>query len=83
MRLFSNGFISVTLAWLGLILAPVALHAQSGEVILLNLTNAWRYNQTVSYDGTNWTAPNFNDAALPSGRGVLGVETTSAFVHIK
>ena len=44
------------------------------ETTLLSLTNSWRYNQTVSYDGTNWTATDFNDSALPVGRGALAVE---------
>jgi len=51
--------------------------AQSDEIILVGLTNSWRYNQTVSYDGMNWTAPGFNDSALPSGRGVFAVEDAS------
>ena len=62
------------LAPLGLPGGEMNCSAQTTEVILFSLTNAWRYNQTVSYDGTNWTAPGFNDTALPSGRGVLAVE---------
>jgi len=50
------------------------------EVILLRLTNSWHYNQTTSYDGTNWTARGFDDSSLPSGRGVLAYETNSTFV---
>ncbi len=48
--------------------------ASAAETILFTLTNSWRYNQTVSYDGTNWTAPSFDDSALPVGRGALAVE---------
>jgi glucose/arabinose dehydrogenase/mono/diheme cytochrome c family protein len=47
---------------------------QSGEFVLFGLTNTWKYNQTVSYDGVNWTAPAFDDSALPGGRGVLALE---------
>ncbi len=59
--------------------AALAGHGQS-EIILLRLTNSWQYNQTTSYDGTNWTAPGFDDSGLPSGRGVLAYETNSSFV---
>jgi glucose/arabinose dehydrogenase/mono/diheme cytochrome c family protein len=68
--------VAVLLALWGV--APMA-RGQS-EVILLRLTNSWQYNQTTSYDGTNWTAPGFDDSALPSGRGVLAYETNSTFV---
>lgn len=47
---------------------------------LFTFTNTWRYNQTTSYDGVNWTAPGFDDSALPSGRGVLAVEVNNSFV---
>ncbi len=65
-----------TLAWLALFgIAVIPVFAQT-ETVLIGLTNSWRYNQTVSYDGTNWTAPVFNDSALPNGRGVLALEDT-------
>ncbi|HMJ90987.1 MAG TPA: PQQ-dependent sugar dehydrogenase, partial [Candidatus Acidoferrum sp.] len=48
--------------------------AEAKEVVLFGFTNSWRYNQTTSYDGTNWTAPSFDDSALPSGQGVLAME---------
>jgi hypothetical protein len=48
--------------------------ASAAETILITLTNSWRYNQTSSYDGTNWTAPTFDDSALAVGRGVLAEE---------
>lgn len=51
-----------------------SLAARPAETILFGLTNAWHYNQTTSYDAVNWTATNFNDSALPAGRGVLAVE---------
>ena len=75
-------FLCATILWTALVLAGASsARAQSSEVILLNLTNSWRYNQTVSYDGTNWTATNFNDSALPLGRGALAVEDAgNAFV---
>ena len=71
--------------WLGLAMAgffagATLLPAQSTEVILFGLTNSWRYNQTASYDGVNWTATNFNDSALPAGRGVLALESGNTFV---
>lgn len=50
------------------------------EIVLFGITNSWRYNQTTSYDGVNWTVPSFNDSALPSGPGVLAQETNNVFV---
>jgi len=63
----------------GLAGAPVS--AQPLTINLFTFTNSWRYNQTTSYDGVNWTATNFNDSALPVGRGLLAVEDSgNAFV---
>lgn len=48
--------------------------------IVLNLmqqSSVWRYNQSNNLDGVNWTAPNYNDAAWPSGPGLLGYETST------
>ena len=75
------GFLKSRMAAIALALWSLALaaHAQS-EIILLPLTNSWQYNQTTSYDGTNWTARDFDDSGLPSGRGVLAYETNSTFV---
>src|SRR5678815_2066844 len=70
----------LSLIGLALAVAPAALHAQT-PTILFGFTNSWRYNQTTSYDGVGWTAPNFDDSALPVGRGVLAVEDSgNAFV---
>src|ERR1051325_8297527 len=62
----------------GLVGFPLLSRGQS--VVLFGLTNSWRYNQTVSYDGTNWTASSFDDSALPVGRGVLAYESNNTFV---
>src|SRR4051812_5089243 len=59
---------------------PLSTQAQTRNVALLSFTNAWRYNQTVSWDNIDWTAKTFDDTALPSGRGVLAYETNNAFV---
>jgi uncharacterized repeat protein (TIGR03806 family) len=70
--------------WFGLVLisffAAEWAQAQPVHQLLFNYTNTWRYNQTASYDGTNWTAPTFDDSALPSGRGVLAQEDANSFV---
>ncbi len=57
-----------------LVVSTTISHAQSSNVVLFGFTNTWKYNQTASYDGTNWTARDFDDSALPGGRGVLGLE---------
>src|SRR5829696_6686387 len=64
---------AVVLAGLGL---ANVVHAQN-QVVLFGLTNTWRYNETTSYDGTNWTAPSFDDSTSPSGRGVFAQETNT------
>jgi glucose/arabinose dehydrogenase/mono/diheme cytochrome c family protein len=63
------------------ILATFAVaEAQLPPVTLFGFTNSWRYNQTTSYDGVNWTSPTFDDSALPVGRGVLAQEDSNTFV---
>src|SRR5687768_10463091 len=54
--------------------------AQTIDYVLFGFTNSWRYNQTTSYDGSNWTARAFDDSLLPSGRGVLAWESNNVFV---
>jgi len=61
----------VALFFAGLLTAS---HAQTINRVLFGLTNSWKYNQTASYDGSNWTARAFDDSLLPSGRGVLAWE---------
>ncbi len=81
MNCFLNGRILSMACCLALLLLASPSRAQITETILVRLTNSWRYNQTASYDGTNWTATNFNDSALPLGRGVLALEAAAnAFV---
>lgn len=43
-------------------------------VRFLEFTNQWRFFQGASLDGVNWKDPSFNDAAWPSGPGLLYVE---------
>ncbi len=46
-------------------------------VALLAFDNVWRYDQSGTDLGTAWKESAYNDSAWPSGRGVLGFETTS------
>ncbi len=41
---------------------------------LVTWSSEWKYNQTDNLDGVNWTAPDYNDSAWPSGAGVLADE---------
>jgi glucose/arabinose dehydrogenase len=59
---------------------PFAQAQPTVQLELVAFTNIWKYNQTVSWDGTNWTSTAFDDAALPSGRGVLALESANDFV---
>jgi hypothetical protein len=48
---------------------------------LMPMTNVWRYNTNVIYNGTNspnWVAPLFNDSAWPSGPALLYNEDNAA-----
>src|SRR4051812_19836953 len=65
---------------LALVGIPCFSRAQVKQVNLLSFTNSWKYNQTVSWDNTNWTSRSFDDTALPSGPGVLAFETNNVFV---
>ncbi len=46
-------------------------------VNFLAITNSWRYNQTNTDLGSDWTAPSYNDTAWPSGPGLLYVESSA------
>ena len=68
------------MAMAGFIATAAIAEAQLSPLALFGFTNSWRYNQTTSYDGVNWTAVNFDDSALPVGRGVLAQEDSNVFV---
>src|SRR5688572_13070173 len=76
----SRRLVGLLIAVLGLAVPVLKSHAQTVDYVLFGLTNSWRYNQTVSYDGSNWTARAFDDSLLPSGRGVLAWESNNTFV---
>ena len=61
----------------GLVLCGAILpaRAQDTPFILVGLTNQfWKYDQSAANLGTEWRAIGYNDAAWPSGRGVLAFE---------
>jgi len=50
---------------------------------LLTYSSAWRYNQSNNLDGSNWTAPNYDDSGWPVGGGLLaGGENNAAIVPL-
>jgi hypothetical protein len=49
---------------------------------VLNLNSVWRYNLSNNLDGVNWTAPGYNDAAWPSGPGLLAAENNAAITPL-
>ena len=75
----TNNFAHLLIVWWSLVLTWAA-QGQTTQVRLLAFTNSWKYNQTVSWDNTNWTAKAFDDVALPSGRGVFANESGNTFV---
>lgn len=49
---------------------------------LLSYASVWKFMQVSNLDGVNWTAPAFNDAAWPSGPGLLAFENNAAIVPL-
>jgi hypothetical protein len=52
------------------------------SVPLLAYTNVWRFMQVSNLDSVNWTAPAYNDAAWPSGPGLLAYESNPAITPL-
>ena len=64
------------------VLSPGRLSAQIVEH-LIPLTNAvWRFNQSNSLDGVNWTAPEYDDSQWQSGPSLLGYETSPTLLPL-
>ncbi len=51
-------------------------------VNLLDLNTSWKYNQTADLTGTGWYGTNYNDAAWPSGSGLLAFEVNTAITPL-
>lgn len=67
------GVVTSSVAFVGIAAPPVTL---------LGLTNAfWKYNQSGTNLGTMWKETSFDDAAWPSGRGLLAWESGNAVVQ--
>ena len=47
-------------------------------ITLVEYTNVWKYSATGTDLGTGWRSNSFDDSAWPSGRGILGFESTPA-----
>ena len=65
---------------LGLVLGGIASTGQAlaqDYVTFISFTNTWRYNQAGQNLGTNWVAPDYDDAADPwqSGPALLGLDS--------
>lgn len=57
--------------------ASVVVSVSDAPFVLVGMTNhVWRYDQSGTDLGTAWRATNYNDAAWPSGPGLLGFETS-------
>jgi glucose/arabinose dehydrogenase len=80
MRCYRLQFLRALIVLLGLVAGSTMLPGQSNEFVVFGFTNTWRYNQSGSYDGIPWQQPGFNDAGLPSGRGLLAFESNNTFV---
>jgi hypothetical protein len=48
---------------------------------ILTMTNVWSYDQSGVDRGTAWRAPNFDDAAWPTGAGMFGFEDSVPFPY--
>lgn len=49
---------------------------------LLTYASSWKFMQVSNLDGVNWTAPAYNDAAWPSGPGLLAFEDNATIVPL-
>lgn len=65
------------------ILNPSVSGGASGEtsIVLVNYTDAWRYEQSGTNLGTNWIATNYNDTLWQVGNGVLAVESCNCLPY--
>jgi len=52
------------------------------QLEFMDLTHAWRYNQTQNLDGVNWVDPAYDDSSWPSGGGLLAYESSSVIVPL-
>jgi hypothetical protein len=75
-RVMKLGWI-VLLVW-GLI--TLAANAQQ-QLQLVLITNSWKYNQSGADLSGMFQQTNYNDGAWPSGRGLLGLETSSPYPY--
>jgi hypothetical protein len=44
---------------------------------MLAYSSTWKFMQDSNLDGTNWTAPDYDDSAWPSGAGLLAFENNT------
>jgi hypothetical protein len=68
---------SLLVVLLGIFCACVA-SAQTNPISLINITNVWRYEQRVNFDGINWTAQTYDDSLWSAGPALLYVEDNVA-----
>ncbi|HEY5910104.1 MAG TPA: lamin tail domain-containing protein [Verrucomicrobiae bacterium] len=52
------------------------------NVHLMSYNQTWRYDQTTSLDGVNWTATNYNDSGWPAGQGLLAFENNTTITPL-
>ena len=63
--------------------ASVVVSVSDAPFELVGLTNqVWKYDQSGTDLGTAWQAPGYNDAAWPSGPGLLAVENNVAITPL-
>jgi hypothetical protein len=81
-------FVRITNSFGAVTSAPVTLKVDFGVPgaavtnRVLNFNNAWRYNLSNNLDAVNWTAPAYNDAAWPTGGGLLAAENNAAITPL-
>lgn len=74
------GSITLSLIRLGVavwVLTAGPIQAQEFTT-LLQFTNVWKYNQDGLELGPSWRTNDYDDAAWPQGRGLLGFESVTA-----
>jgi len=62
--------------------APPPCTTEVQSIVLVDWTQTWRYQQTTNLDGQPWFAPDYDDAAWPSGPGLLAFESNSSLTGL-
>src|SRR5206468_11012855 len=58
-----------------------ARESRAQPITLISITNLWSYNQTGTDFSGEFNQPGYNDTGWPTGRALLGLETSSPYPY--